>query len=81
MPCMETKRQLQEGWKVLRGGRGMTNLEKWKYKIFIAKDSHKLLETLDEMERAMALSCRCCVDDNADCKECEARWLDMEVEE
>lgn len=53
----------------------MTNLEKWKIRVAEAEDGRELVETLDEMERAMALSCRCCVDDNADCKECEDKEL------
>ena len=64
-----------------RGSERMTNLKKWKIRIAEAEDGRELVETLDEMERAMALSCRCCVDDNANCKECEVRWFNMEAEE
>ena len=59
----------------------MTNLEKWKYKIFVAKDGHKLVETLDEMDRALSYRCSDCMEYDADCDECKAKWLDMEAEE
>ena len=61
----------------------MTNLKKWKIRIAEAEDGRELLETLDEMEKDMTLSCGCydCMEYDADCDECKARWLDMEAEE
>jgi len=58
----------------------MTNLKKWKNKIAEAKDSHELVETLHELNRAISHRCSDCVKFDT-CNECDAKWLDMEAEE
>lgn len=59
----------------------MTNFEKWKNKIAEAKDGNEFLKTIDEMDKAHNIMCftnkiKC--EEYVGCRECEARWLDME---
>ena len=58
----------------------MTNFEKWKKKLAEAKDSYELMETIKKMKTAFANICLGSECDTS-CKECEARWLDMEIKE
>lgn len=59
----------------------MTNFEKWKNKIAETNNSHELVETILEVNIALARLCSDCVEYDADCDECKARWLDMEAED
>jgi len=59
----------------------MTNLEKRKNKIAEAKDSYELLKTIKELKTAFADMCLGCGKCDMSCKECEAKWFDMEIKE
>lgn len=58
----------------------MTNLEKWKKKLQEAEDGSELIKTIYEMETALSCMCEIGIPCKYDtCKECKAKWLDMEA--